>query len=196
MKEEVIEIRKKLKKKLNPKRYEHTLGVAYTSQALAMRYGEDLEKAQLGGLLHDCAREFEHEEIYKRCLKEGISITKEEENNKVLLHAKYGSFLAEKKYGITDEEILSAIRFHTTGKPEMTLLEKIVYLADYIEPDRDKAPNLFKIRKMAFIDIDEAIYETLHDVLDYLDGNVDSKSESLKAYQYYKKIHDEKETKR
>lgn len=164
MKEEVIEIRKKLKKKLNPKRYEHTLGVAYTSQALAMRYGEDLEKAQLGGLLHDCAREFEHEEIYKRCLKEGISITKEEENNKVLLHAKYGSFLAEKKYGITDEEILSAIRFHTTGKPEMTLLEKIVYLADYIEPDRDKAPNLFKIRKMAFIDIDEAIYETLHDV--------------------------------
>lgn len=192
MKEEVIEIRKKLKKKLNPKRYEHTLGVAYTAQALAMRYGESLEKAQLGGLLHDCAREFEHEEIYKKCLKEGISITAEEEHNKVLLHAKYGSFLAEKKYGIKDKEILSAIRFHTTGKPNMTLLEKIVYLADYIEPDRDQAPNLFEIRKMAFIDIDEAIYRTLHDVLDYLDKNIDSESESLKAYQYYKKIHDEK----
>ena len=192
MREEVIEIRKKLKKKLNPKRYEHTLGVAYTAQALAMRYGESLEKAQLGGLLHDCAREFEHEEIYKKCLKEGISITKEEECNKVLLHAKYGSFLAEKKYGIKDKEILSAIRFHTTGKPDMTLLEKIVYLADYIEPDRDQAPNLFEIRKMAFIDIDEAIYMTLRDVLDYLDGNGDSESESLNADKFDKKIHGEK----
>jgi predicted HD superfamily hydrolase involved in NAD metabolism len=196
MKEEVIKIRKKLKKRLDPARYEHTLGVAYTAQALAMRYGVSLEKAELGGLLHDCAREFDHNEIYRRCYAHGIPITKEEEKNKVLLHAKYGSYRAEKKYGIDDKEVLSSICYHTTGKPAMSMLEKIVYLADYIEPGREKAPNLTQVREMAFIDIDEAIYMTLQDVLKYLAKNVDSESASVAAYQYYKKLHDEKETKR
>ncbi|KIR01405.1 Hydrolase (HAD superfamily), YqeK [Lachnospiraceae bacterium TWA4] len=159
-----------------------------------MRYEVDLHKAELGGLLHDCARQFEYEEIYRKCLHYGIEITREEADNKVLLHAKFGSFLANKNYGIDDEEILTAIQFHTTGRPAMSDLEKIVYLADYIEPGRDRAPNLKQIRKMAFIDLDEAIYMTMRDTLDYL-KHVDDKSETLKAYEYYKKLHDEKMSK-
>ena len=160
MNERVPMIRKKLKKKLEPYRYEHTLSVSYTAMALAMRYGCDLEK--------------------------GIPVTEDEEKNKVLLHAKYGSYMAEHKYQITDPEILSAIRYHTTGKPDMTLLEKIIYIADYIEPRRNKADNLDSMRQLAFVDIDQALTEIMQGILVYLNetgSNVDSQTES--AIDYY-----------
>ena len=179
-------IRKKLKKKLDPCRYEHTLGVSYTAMALAMRYGCDLEKAELAGLLHDCARQFDNQTIYEKCLEKGIPVTEDEEKNKVLLHAKYGSYMAEHKYQITDPEILSAIRYHTTGKPDMTLLEKIIYIADYIEPRRNKADNLDSMRQLAFVDIDQALTEIMQGILVYLNetgSNVDSQTES--AIDYY-----------
>ena len=100
---------------------------------------------------------------------------------------------AKELYGVEDEEILSAIRFHTTGKPDMTTLEKIIFIADYIEPGRDKAANLQEIRRMSFVDIDEAMYMILRDTLDYLssgDGEKDDMTE--KTYIYYKEIHDRK----
>lgn len=186
MNERVPMIRKKLKKKLEPYRYEHTLSVSYTAMALAMRYGCDLEKAELAGLLHDCARQFDNQTIYEKCLEKGIPVTKDEEKNKVLLHAKYGSYMAEHKYQITDPEILSAIRYHTTGKPDMTLLEKIIYIADYIEPRRNKADNLDSMRQLAFVDIDQALTEIMQGILVYLNetgSNVDSQTES--AIDYY-----------
>ncbi|MGN0267605.1 MAG: bis(5'-nucleosyl)-tetraphosphatase (symmetrical) YqeK [Lachnospiraceae bacterium] len=186
MNERVPMIRKKLKKKLEPYRYEHTLSVSYTAMALAMRYGCDLEKAELAGLLHDCARQFDNQTIYEKCLEKGIPVTEDEEKNKVLLHAKYGSYMAEHKYQITDPEILSAIRYHTTGKPDMTLLEKIIYIADYIEPRRNKADNLDSMRQLAFVDIDQALTEIMQGILVYLNetgSNVDSQTES--AIDYY-----------
>lgn len=186
MNERVPMIRKKLKKKLEPYRYEHTLSVSYTAMALAMRYGCDLEKAELAGLLHDCARQFDNQTIYEKCLEKGIPVTEDEEKNKVLLHAKYGSYMAEHKYQITDSEILSAIRYHTTGKPDMTLLEKIIYIADYIEPRRNKADNLDSMRQLAFVDIDQALTEIMQGILVYLNetgSNVDSQTES--AIDYY-----------
>ena len=81
------------------------------------------------------------------------------------------AYVAKAKYGVTDQEILSSITWHTTGKPDMTLLEKIVYIADYIEPKRDKAPNLTFVRKLAFQDLDECMYEILKDSLAYLEEN-------------------------
>ncbi|MFQ9209852.1 MAG: bis(5'-nucleosyl)-tetraphosphatase (symmetrical) YqeK [Clostridium fessum] len=78
-----------------------------------------------------------------------------------MIHAKLGAWMAEHKYGITDPEVLSAIACHTTGKPAMSLLDKILYVADYIEPRRDKAPNLPKLRRLAFEDLDEALYQIL-----------------------------------
>lgn len=186
MDERIPLIRKRLEKKLNPSRYEHSLSVSYTCVALAMRYGEDLDKAELAGLLHDCARQYESEEIYQRCLSKGIEVTKDEEKSKILLHAKYGSYMAKHKYHVSDPEILSAIEFHTTGKPDMSLLEKIVYIADYIEPRRYKAKNLDQMRKLAFIDIDQALYEIMTGILEYLDeSNAQVDGMTVKACKYY-----------
>ena len=109
--------------------------------------------------------------------------------NPVLLHAKVGAFYAKEKYGVEDVDILSAITYHTTGRPNMSLLEKIIYVADYIEPHRKKLPRLDEIRKIAFIDLDRAIYMILENSLSYLEsGNekIDSKTEE--TYRFYKNV--------
>lgn len=180
-------IRKKLKKKLAGHRYRHTLGVMYTSAALAMAYGEDLQRAQLAGLLHDCAKCVPDEEKLKRCKKHKIPISPLEKETPFLLHAKLGAYFAQKKYGVKDPEVLSAIRCHTTGKQAMTVLEQIVFVADYIEPLRDTAPNLAEIRRLAFQDLDRCTYQILKDTLTYLGqtpGKIDPATK--KAYEYYR----------
>mgnify|MGYP004567336233 FL=1 len=125
-----------LKATLRPKRFRHTLGVAYTAANLAAVHNADEDKALLAGLLHDCAKFYETEEQITLCEKAGIPLTETERLNPALIHGKLGAFYAETKYQVDDEEILSAIRYHTTGHPDMTVLEKIIYLADYIEPGR------------------------------------------------------------
>ena len=195
MKDMIFNLRNDLKGKLNPFRYEHTISVSFICTALAMRYGCNLDKAELAGLLHDCAKHYGDEEIVAKCKKQGIPLTDDELKAPMVLHAKYGAWLAEYKYNIKDEEVIGAIRWHTTGRPEMTLLEKIVFTADYIEPRRDKAEDLPLIRSLAFTDLDECIYQILKDTLDYLErkGNfVDSMSEQ--AYAYYKRVHEEKKS--
>jgi predicted HD superfamily hydrolase involved in NAD metabolism len=87
------------------------------------------------------------------------------QNPTALLHAKVGSFLAKEKYGIEDEDVLNAIRYHTTGRPCMSTLEKILYIADYIEPGRKHASNLLQIRRMAFQDLDKTLFKILEDTL-------------------------------
>lgn len=178
---------KKLKHEMDEGRYQHTLGVMYTCAALAMRYEYDIQKAQLAGLLHDCAKCIPNGKKLKLCEKHNIQMTEIERRNPFLLHAKLGAFLAMEQYGVHDKEIISAILNHTTGKPNMSLLDKIVYVADYIEPRRNKAANLAEVRKLAFLDLDEALYRILSDTLEYLDrgsGEVDEMT--LKAYEYYR----------
>lgn len=181
-------IRKQLIKALDSKRYEHTQGVAYTSAALAMRYGEDIQKAELAGLLHDCAKCLDNDKKIQICKKHNIEISEAEQNNPFLLHAKVGGFLAKSKYKIDDEEIIDAILYHTTGRPGMSLLEKIVYIADYIEPGRDYAPNLDEIRRLCFADLDEALLKILEDILIHLK---ESKKEidpmTQMTYEFYKR---------
>ena len=179
-------ISKKLKKELDEDRYRHTLGVMYTSAALAMRYDVDLNQAQAAGLLHDCAKCIPNDKKVKLCEKYGLPMTNIEKQAPFLLHAKLGAYLADKLYGVDDPEILGAIEWHTTGRPGMTMLEKIVYLADYIEPNRWKAQNLPEIRAMAFRDIDMAVYMTLRDTLAYLQsgsGEVDTMTQE--AFVFY-----------
>ena len=145
--DEILYIRRRLKKKMDEDRFEHTIGVAYTSVCLAMRYGEDLHKAELAGLLHDCAKCIPNEEKLAlcknikldKCKRNNIPITKAQEQSPSLLHAKLGAFIAADHYRIKDQDILNAIENHTTGRPAMSLLEKIVFVADYIEPRRNKA---------------------------------------------------------
>lgn len=170
MDEKILKIRKHLKKKLDPYRYEHTLGVVFTCQALAMRYGFDLKKAELAGLLHDCAKRFDGRVMLEKCERHGIVVSEGERRDPSLLHAKLGAWYAKEKYGVTDVEILSAIACHTTGKPGMTLLDKILYVADYIEPRRNKADNLTEMRRLAFLDLDLACLKIMEHILSYLES--------------------------
>ncbi len=179
-------IRKKLKHTLNKRRYEHTLGVAYTAAALAMCYEIDVEQARLAGLLHDCAKYIPDDEMLSQCNKLHIEITEAEQRDICLLHAKLGAYMAGAEYKIQDPEIINAIRWHTTGHPDMTMLEKIIFIADYIEPNRQQAPNLKQIRHLAFTDIDEAMRIILKDTLDYLESihsDIDTMTED--TFQYY-----------
>ena len=167
-KNELKKIQKEVEKLLDGKRFEHTLGVAYTAACLAMRYGEDVEKARIAGMLHDCAKGISDEKKLSTCKKAGLPVSDAEQANPGLLHAKLGAYLAEKEFGITDPEILRAIKFHTTGRPGMSTFEKISYIADYIEPGRRTAPNLDEKRRMAFEDLDLALVVILRDILEYL----------------------------
>lgn len=179
-------LRKQMEKVQDEKRYEHTLGVAFTAASLAMRYGADVKQAQVAGLLHDCAKCMTNEERLSICKKNKLEVTPVEKANPFLLHAKVGAFLAKEKYGIQDEEILSAVRCHTTGRPNMTLLEKIVFTADYIEPSRKTAPTLDEVRTMAFQNLDIALCKILSDTLNYLD-TVDQEIDPMtkETYHYY-----------
>ena len=132
MKEAFIDIRKQLEKKLKKDRFEHTIGVMYTAASLAMRYHEDIDDAMMAGLLHDCGKYGSAQEQVERCQKHGILLTQSELEMPALVHAKLGAYFAEKEYGVTNKGVLSAITWHTTGRPKMTMLEKIIYIADYI----------------------------------------------------------------
>lgn len=183
---DVKKIRKKMEKTLDAKRFEHTLGVAYTASSLAMRYGEDLNKALTAGLLHDCAKCIDNEKKIAICKKHNIPINDVERKNPFLLHAKVGSYLAMKRFNIHDQDVINAILNHNTGRPGMSLLEKIIYVADYIEPGRKQAPNLPKLRKLAFQDLDKTLILILEDTLHYLkktDMPIDNMTQ--RTYDYY-----------
>jgi predicted HD superfamily hydrolase involved in NAD metabolism len=180
-------LRKAMKKVQDNGRFEHTVGVEYTAAALAMRYGCDIQKAQTAGLLHDCAKCLSDDKRLSICKKNHIPVTELEGRNPFLLHAKVGSYLAREKYGIKDRDILTAIQSHTTGRKNMSLLEKIVFVADYIEPGRKHAPNLSEIRKLAFLDLDKAMLRILEDTLSYLknsNGDIDPMTEETWRYYY------------
>lgn len=166
--EYIAAIKDKLSGQLPKKRYEHSVGVSYISSALAMRYGADIYKAELAGILHDCAKGYNNKELMILCKDAGIELSDEEIKSPSILHAIYGKYLAKKSYLMEDEEVLEAIRWHTTGKSDMSLLEKIVYIADYIEPNRKKLQKLDNIRKLAFEDIDIALYEIVKSTIEYL----------------------------
>ena len=187
-KKDIRKIEEQLKSILTTDRYTHTLGVAYTSASMAMAYQGDMEQAYVAGLLHDCAKCIPDEEKIRTCDKNNIYLSDLERKNPYLIHSKLGSYLAQTEYGISDYQILSAIQYHTTGKPDMTLLEKIIFTADYIEPSRRKAPNLFEIRTKAFENIEKAMVIILRDTLKYLqDTSLEIDELTMQTYQYYLK---------
>ena len=182
-------LRMQIEKVQDAKRFEHTLGVCYTASCLAMVFGGDVRSAQIAGLLHDCAKCIPNEKKIEMCKKYHLQISAAELANPGLLHAKLGAYVAWKKFQIEDEEILRAIASHTTGRPAMSLLDKIIYIADFIEPGRTEAPNLPAVRKLAFCDIDACLYRILEDSLSYLENKgvtVDPMTE--KTFLYYRDL--------
>lgn len=185
-----------LKEKLKPSRFEHTLGVAKTAKKMAEIFGENPNKAYFAGILHDCAKNLENANLLSICEQNQIDISDPEQECPDLLHAKVGEYLAKTIYGVTDEAILSAIRWHTTGKADMTTLEKIVFAADYIEPGRKKQPNLEYLRSIAEKDLDLLVFHILKDTLDYL-KHAERKqidANTISAFTYYKNIIENRES--
>ena len=192
-KKERINLIRELESELAYGRFVHTLNVANTAACLAMSYGFDIDKAETAGLLHDCAKCMNLGKMLKICEKAGLELSEIEKGSGSLLHSKAGAELAQFKYGIKDEDILNAIRYHTTGRPGMSLLEKIIFTADYIEPGRDSAPNLPVVRKLAFESIDDCVLQILKDTLSYLDttgAEVDPMTQ--KTYEYYRRCDEER----
>ncbi|MCR4717670.1 MAG: bis(5'-nucleosyl)-tetraphosphatase (symmetrical) YqeK [Lachnospiraceae bacterium] len=185
---EINEMKKRLKEDLTKKRYEHTLGVAYTAASLAMCYKEDVHKALLAGLLHDSAKCLSDKDKLKCVKKYKLSVTKAEKDNLELLHAKIGACFAEDIYDVHDEEILSAIRCHTTGKANMSALDEILFIADYIEPNRKELPGMDEIRYLAFHNRTDCIVMIIENTLKYLEGKKSLIDDSSKdTYDYYMK---------
>jgi len=157
MKREKMEY--KLKKALDHQRFEHTLGVEKTAREMARAFGEDEERAALAGLLHDCAKCMPLSQMIKAAKHEKIDDVMKE--SKALMHAVAGQCVAREIYHVEDEAVLDAIRWHTTGRAEMTALDKIIYLADMIEPNRKPYPGLETLRELCMKDLDEAMHTAL-----------------------------------
>ncbi len=176
-----------MKEQLDKKRYLHTVSVAQTASCMAMRFGQDPYRAYLAGLLHDNAKCIPHDKKLSLCAKYGLSVNSAQQKSPDLLHANLGSILAKKKYEIKDEEILSAIAYHTTGRPGMSTLEKIIYIADYIEIRRKPLPQIAKIRHAAFSDLDLCMLLILENTIAYLkEKQASIDSITLETYEYYK----------
>ena len=186
----IMSIEQKLQQILQPKRYLHTLGVAYLSASLAMCHGCSHRDALVAGLLHDCAKNIPEQEQLEHCLNLGLSMSEQEKKIPELIHAVYGAFLAREQYGIHDENILLAIRNHTLGRPEMSMLEQIVYLADYFEPERNQptTPCLDEIRRISFQSLDEATYLVAKNSIQYFESTgKETDPMTYRVYEYYKK---------
>lgn len=182
-------IRENLKKLLKESRYLHSTGVEEVAHDLALINGYNTDKAATAGILHDCAKYLTEEELLRVCEDSHIPVTDVERRQAFLLHAKVGAAFARSKYGIEDEEILSAITYHTTGHPNMTMLEKIIFTADYIEPYRRPLPRIDEIRRTAYENLDLGVYMILENVLNYLKSTgeeIDPLTEE--TYEYYKSV--------
>ena len=140
---------------LDERRIAHVAGCESEAIELARRWGEDPETAAEAGILHDITKRLSHEEQLNLCEKYAIICDSAERSMPKLLHAKTGAAVARERFGVRDP-VYEAIRWHTTGKPDMTLLEKIIYLADYIEPTRD-FPGVDRLRELAYEDLDRAL---------------------------------------
>ena len=190
----INKITEDLEKELKASRYKHILGVAKTAKEMAEHFKVNPNKAYFAGILHDCAKNKSDNELINICRKNNINISSVELKQPYLLHAKVGAYIAETKYGITDKDILSAITWHTTGKENMSDLEKIIFCADYIEPNRTKQPDLDYLRSIALKDLDLLVYTILKDTMDYLQqsGKKCIDENTNNAYLYYKKLIEER----
>lgn len=145
-----------LTKNLKTKRLNHSFGVRDTAQKLAEVYGIDIQKARITGLIHDLAKEKSNEEILDICIENNYELDDVSKNSPSILHGFAGRIVANQLMGVTDEDSLNAIEYHTTGRKKMSILEKIIYIADYIEPSRNFL-GISDLRDAAFRNLDEAM---------------------------------------
>ncbi len=188
-KPELYWLREKAHAMLKPSRVAHVIGCEAEAVQLAKRWGEDPENAAEAGILHDITKKLVLSDQLILCRKYGIINDNAEEQNFKLLHAKTGAAVARALFGISDE-VYNAIRWHTTGKPDMTLLEKIIYMADYIEPNRD-FPGVEELRKLAYEDLDKAMALGLEMSLeDIKSSGQEPYKDTVEAFEWYSQLVD------
>lgn len=158
-------MKEKLKELLTESRYIHSLNVAECALKLAKIYNVDKDKVYKAALLHDCGKCLSHEQVDKVVKKNNIKLDEFEKDNRALSHAIIGVYVAKNEFGITDNDILNAIKYHTTGRAKMSLIEKIIYIADLIEKDR-KFEGVEELRNLVFKkELDKAILSSLNNTI-------------------------------
>ncbi|WXR61944.1 bis(5'-nucleosyl)-tetraphosphatase (symmetrical) YqeK [Peptostreptococcaceae bacterium AGR-M142] len=188
----IDEIRDILKKNLKDSRYKHTIGVEKSAVKLAEIYEESIDKVILSSLFHDFAKYMTDEELHSYVEKYNIALDEIEKLDYSIIHGKVAKFIAENEYNIKDLDVLNSIEYHTTGRKNMTKLEKIIYLADYIEENRnyDGVDNL---RKLAYeIDLNQALLESFNNSINFLlkksvlihKNTIEARNQILKELKY------------
>jgi nicotinate-nucleotide adenylyltransferase len=162
---DVYPIKKTLRERLSEKRFSHSLGVAKTAKKLASLYGADGKKAEIAGLLHDITKNLGPEEQIRFCKENGIELTEDDINSPQVIHAVTGAWFIKNRLGITDADIVSAARYHTTGRKGITLLEKIIYVSDFTEPTRDYS-DVDYYRELSLRDLDRALFEGMRWIIE------------------------------
>lgn len=190
-----------IKEKLSISRYQHTKGVVKSAIKLASRYGVDLNKAKLAALLHDIGKPLAPEKLLNLAKKYKLEIDDIAKTETDLLHGPVGSNIAHEEFAVKDQEILQAISYHTTGRANMSKLEKIIYLADYIEEGRD-FPGLERLRKVTRESLDQAVLLGLNNSIQHIiqsgklihPNTIEARNDLLyKLYYNEKNIEDEEE---
>ena len=177
-----------IRERIGEKRFLHTIRVKDTAVKLAKIHDVDVEKAEIAGFLHDCAKIRDKKDLIKKAKENNLLLTKEMMKAPQIIHSYLGALFAREFYGIDDEDILNAISYHTTGRPNMSDLEKIIFLADYIEPLRN-FDGVERARELANNDLDAAMYFALNNTLKFL---VERDSyivlETVSARNFYKEM--------
>lgn len=187
MTEKFTSLEQYLKEHIDSRRLAHSLGTAHEAVKLAKRYGIDEEKAYVAGLLHDVAKGGCKRGLIKMAAEYNVDVDNTEKDNPELLHGKIGAAMVKKHLAIDDEDILDAIRWHTTGRAGMSMLEKIIYIADLIEPGRN-FDGIDDIRELAYQDIDDAMLLALEQVMQFVKSKGFSlHPNSVEAHDYIKK---------
>ncbi|MFA5658396.1 MAG: bis(5'-nucleosyl)-tetraphosphatase (symmetrical) YqeK [Oscillospiraceae bacterium] len=173
-----------LKKLLSKKRYIHSLNVAFEAVKLAEKYGADSQKAYTAGLLHDICKEMSADN-QRQLVMLGFDVCQTELNAQPLWHAVAGAVYVKNQLGITDDDIINSIRYHTTGRSNMSLLEQIIYLADLISADRDYK-EVKKMRVLAYTDLSQAMLEAFKfGICDHVSKGNSIPLKTVEAYNFF-----------
>jgi predicted HD superfamily hydrolase involved in NAD metabolism len=173
-----------VEKQITEHRYLHTIGVMETAIQLAQKYGEDPKKAEIAAIFHDYAKFRPKDEMKQIIIDQKMPIQLLDYNSE-LWHAPVGAYLVEKEVGITDQDVLGAIKYHTSGRPNMALLEKIIYVADYIEPGRH-FPGVEEVRELAQTNLDKALLKSLQNTIQFLiKKNQAVYPDTIETYNFY-----------
>lgn len=176
------EFLEEIKKRLNPDRLYHSLNVADEAKKLAKHYGADEQKAFTAGLLHDILKNTPDSELLQYFERNGIMLTETERASRKTWHAMAGADFLRRELHVTDEDILSAVRWHTTGRAGMTLLDKVLFVADFISADRDY-PGVERMREKAYVSLEGAMLEGLQFTINELVENAwPVHEDSIRAY--------------